>query len=404
MSGARRGAAIVAGIALAKLLLHLVLAGRYGYWIDELYFVACGDHLAWGYVDHPPLIAAVAKASRVLLGDSLPAIRLASVIAGALLVVLAGSLARALGGGTFAQVVAATSIVVAPVYLAFHGLLTMNAYEPVFWMACAWIVVRMTRTSDPRLWMPFGLVAGVGFLNKYSMAFFAAGIAAGLRIAGPRRLLFTRWTLAGVALALFIALPNLRWQAAHGWPTIELLQNAKRYQHAAVTPLEFVWGQIQIVNPLTFPLWLGGALFLLVSPSVRAQRALGWTFVVMFAAFLVVQAKTYYLAPIYALPLAAGGVALERLSARARLGWLRPATLVALLAGGAVLAPYALPILPFRALPAYLGLLPFAEVRPENRRMGQVPQIFADELGWATLVTAVAKVHDELPPAERADA
>jgi hypothetical protein len=403
MPRARGDVAMLAGIALAKLALHLGLSGRYGYWIDELYFVACGDHLAWGYVDHPPLIAAVAKASRLVLGDSLFAIRFLPAVAGALLVLLAGLIARELGGGRFAQLVAAVAVFVAPVYLAFHGLLTMNAFEPVFWMTCAWIAIRMVRRDDPRLWVAFGLVAGIGFMNKYSMAFFAVSLGAGLLLAGPRQLLLNRWALAGTLLALGLALPNLLWQVDHGWPTIELLRNARSYQHTRVTPLEFVWGQIQIVNPLTCPLWLAGTLFLLRSPDATPWRFLGWTFVLMFIWFMAMQAKTYYLAPVYALPMAAGAVALERWSVRPGAGWLRPATLAALVVGGVALAPYALPVLPVSMLPAYLSLLSMKEVRPENRRMGDVPQILADELGWDALVDAVARVYDGLSPAEQAD-
>lgn len=395
---------MVATIAVAKLVLHLGLGGRYGYWIDELYFIACGEHLAWGYVDHPPIVAVVANASRMVLGDSLVAVRLCSAVAGALLVLLGGWIARELGGGRFAQAVTAVAILVAPVYLLFHGLLTMNAYEPVFWMIGASIALRLARREDPRLWLALGLVAGLGFLNKYSMSFFVAGLVAGLVLGRLHGLVLTWWTLAGAAMALAIVLPNLLWQVEHGWPTLELLRNARRYQHAPVTPLEFVWGQIQVVHPFTLPLWLGGTLFLLGSPHMKPVRFLGWTFVVMFGAFLAMQAKTYYLAPIYPLPMAAGAVALERLCARPRLRWLGPTVVVTLLVGGALLAPYALPILPVSMLPRYLQLLPVEEVRPETRPMAEVPQIFADELGWESLVDEVAAVYQGLSPIEQADA
>ena len=404
LTSRRRDVGMLASVALAKLALHLVLSGRYGYWIDELYFLACGDHLAWGYVDMPPLTAALARASRLLLGDSLFAIRLLPAVSGALLVFLAGRIARELGGGRFAQLAAAVAVLVAPVYLALQGVLTMNAFEPLLWMTCTWIAIRMVRREDPRLWLPFGLVAGVGFLDKYSIAFFVIALGVGLLLTAQRRLLFTRWLPAGALLALLVALPNLLWEIEHGWPTLELLRNAKLYQHQPVTPFEFVWGQIQIVHPLAFPLWLAGAVFLLRNPSAKPFRFLGWTFVVSFFWFMAMQAKTYYLAPIYPLPMAAGSVALERLSARPRLGWLRGATLATLLAGGALLAPYALPVLPISMLPKYLAVLPMREVRPETRRMGEVPQIFADELGWESLVAEVAKVYESLPPEERSRA
>lgn len=391
----------MAYVALADLALHVALSGRYGYWIDELYFIACGEHLAWGYVDHPPLIAAVARVSRLLLGDSLYAIRLASALSGALLVLIAGRVARELGGGRFAQIVAALSVVVAPVYLGFHGLLTMNAFEPLFWTTSGWLAIRMVRRDDPRVWLAIGVVAGIGFLNKHSMAFFAIALVVGLLLTPERRLLFTKWALGGAALAALVALPHVVWQVHHGWPTLEVLRNAHRYHHQPVTALEFAWGQIQIVHPLTFPLWLAGVVFLLLDPGSKPFRFAAWTFVVLFGAFMATGAKTYYLAPIYVLPMAAGAVALERLSARPRRGWLRPATVVGLLVGGALLAPYTLPLLPVTSLPTYLAALPMKEVRPETRRMGTVPQIFADELGWESLVAEVAKVYGSLATEER---
>jgi 4-amino-4-deoxy-L-arabinose transferase-like glycosyltransferase len=399
-----RGVAVVAGVALADLALHVALSGRYGYWIDELYFIACGEHLAWGYVDHPPLIAAVAKVSRLLLGDSLFAIRLASALSGVLLVLLAGRIARELGGGRFAQLVAALSVFIAPVYLGFHGLLTMNAFEPLFWTACAWLAIRMVRRDDPRAWLAIGIVAGVGFLNKHSMAFFATGLVVAFLLTAERRLLVTKWALGGAALAALVALPHVLWQVDHGWPTLDVLRNARRYQHQPVTVLEFVWGQIQIVHPLTFPLWLAGVVFLVRDPRAKPFRFAAWTFLILFGAFMAMGAKTYYLAPIYVLPMAAGAVALERPTARPHLAWLRPATVVGLLVGGALLAPYTLPLLPITTLPRYLAALPVKEVRPETRRMGNVPQIFADELGWESLVAEVAKVYASLAPEERSRA
>jgi len=259
----RNDAAILACLALVTLLLHFAVNGRYGYWIDELYFIACGEHLAWGYVDHPPLIAAVAQTSRALLGDSLFAIRFFPAVAGALLVFLTGWLARALGGGRFAQVLAATTVIVAPIYLAFNDLLTMNAFEPLLWTACAYVVVLIVKHEAPRLWLVVAVIAAIGMLNKHSMAFFGASLAAGLVLTAERRVLWTRWTVVAAVVALLILLPHLLWQVRFGWPTVELLRNAKLYQHQPVSPAEFVWGQIQLMHPFTLPIWVAGVYFFL---------------------------------------------------------------------------------------------------------------------------------------------
>ena len=396
---ARGDAAVLSAIALGDLALHLVLSGRYGYWIDELYFIACGEHLAWGYVDHPPLIAAVAAFARWAVSDSLFGIRLFPALAGAALVFLTGWMARELGGGRRAQVTAAVAALAAPVFAAFSGLLTMNAFEPLFWMGCAYLAIVIARRRRPVLWLPFGALVGLGVLNKHSMAFFALALIGGLLLTHQRRILRDRWLWAGGMVALIIVLPHVVWQIAHDWPTLELLANARRYQHEPVTPLQFVWGQMQIMQPLAFPLWAAGLYFLLADRRAADVRFLGWAFVLQFAAFLAMQAKTYYLAPAYPMLFAAGGVVVEDLG-RAR-PWVVWTAIAVLAIGGLITAPYAMPILPVAVLPTYLQLLGMKEVRPETRAMGDVPQLLADMLGWEELVAEVARVYRALPPGER---
>jgi hypothetical protein len=413
---ARGDVAVLAAIAIANLALHLALSGRYGYWIDELYFIACGEHLDWGYVDHPPLIAAIAAGARWLFGDSLFAIRVFPAMAGAALVFLTGLLAGQLGGGRTAQIIAAVATSAAPVFALFAGVLTMNAFEPLFWMGCASLAIaiaareRVTSAgacdqpagrspSEAGLWIAIGVLLGIGLLNKHSMAFFALALSGGVLLSPQRRLMVNRWAVVAALIAAAIVLPHVSWQMRHGWPTLELLANARRYQHQPVTPLQFVWGQIQIVQPLAFPLWAAGLYFLLFDRRAARVRFLGWAFVLQFLAYMWMQAKTYYLAPAYPMLFAAGAVLVERL-ARAR-RWVAWTAIAVLIVGGLSTAPYAMPILPVSALPAYLRLLGLQEVRPETRAMGDVPQIFADMLAWEELVAEVAAVYRRLPPAER---
>ena len=393
--------AVLACLAAAKLLLHFLVNGRYGYWIDELYFIACGEHLAWGYVDQPPLIAFIAHASRWLMGDSLFAIRFFPAVAGACLVFLTGWMARELGGRRFAQVLAAVTVIVAPIYLAFNNLLTMNAFEPLLWTLCAYLAILTVEHGNQKLWLWFGLVVGIGLLNKYSMAFFALGLVGGLLLTPERKVFLSPWIWLGGLLAFLIVLPNLLWEQAYGWPTVELLRNAKLYQHQPVSPVEFVWGQIQLVHPFALPIWLAGLAFYILSAAGRPVRFLGWTFILLFGASLFGQAKTYYLAPIYPILFAAGAVATERFIEARAWNWLKPATVAFLLLGGIMTAPYVLPVLPIAAVPQYLGLVKVRDVRPERRAEGRIPQLFADMFGWEETVAAVARVYATLPPEEQ---
>ena len=172
-------AGLLLGLAAAKIILQCAGIRSYGFFRDELYYMACGEHLAWGYVDQPPLIALVAWVARHLFGHSIAGLRIFPVLAGAAVVFLTGVFARELGGGRFAQFVAAVSILFAPAFLAFDSFFSMNAFEPLFWLLCAWIAVRIVKGRSPKLWLVFGIVAGLGLENKHTMLVFGFALAAG---------------------------------------------------------------------------------------------------------------------------------------------------------------------------------------------------------------------------------
>src|SRR5258708_30997269 len=174
-------------LAALAVFVHCLFNSKYGHFRDELYYAACGEHLAWGYVDHAPLVALASRISRRLFGDSLFALRLLPALSAAPKVWLAGWMAREVGGARFAQFFAALLVLLAPIYLTFDNFLSMNAFEPVFWMACAAIVLRIVNGGSPKLWLLFGAVTGLGLLNKHSMIFFASGIVAGLLLTSARK-------------------------------------------------------------------------------------------------------------------------------------------------------------------------------------------------------------------------
>src|ERR1039457_3868284 len=219
---------IVPAIAAIKLLLHLYAGRHYGYFVDELYYLACAQHLAWGYVDQPPLIALIAKIARSLFGESLSAIRLFPALAGAGMVLLTGLIARELGGQRFAQATAALCFLLAPGFLALDHFLSMNAFEPLLWMGCALLVIRIIRTRNARLWLWFGVLAGIGLENKHSMSIFGFGLAAGLVLTRERRILRTPWFWIGGLAAFPIFPPDLLWNIQHHFPFLELRENIRR--------------------------------------------------------------------------------------------------------------------------------------------------------------------------------
>src|ERR1700723_1800432 len=213
----RASALLLSSLSLLRLLIQFAGNNHYGWFRDEMYSMACGQHLAWGYVDQPPLIALIAWFARHAFGDSMCAVRLLPALAGAVVVFLAGWIAREFGGGLFPQFLASLAMLFAPAYLAFNSFLSMNAFEPLFWTLCAWIVIRIAKGGPSSLWLLFGAIAGVGLENKHTMLVFGFAVVLGLLISGERGLLGSKWLWVGAAIALAIFLPNLVWEAQHGW-------------------------------------------------------------------------------------------------------------------------------------------------------------------------------------------
>src|SRR5213083_687993 len=314
---------MIAVFSMAALLVHLLTNGRYGYFRDELYYIACGRHLAFGYVDQPPLSILLLRLSQLLLGDSLFAIRLLPALAGAAIVALTGIIAREMGGRAWAIALACAGSLCALFNLAVGNFFSMNAFEPLFWMGCVYLLVRIINGGSPILWLWFGVLVGLGLENKHSTAFFGAGIFIALLLTPERRHFAEKWNWFGGLIAFAIALPNILWQAQHHWPTYELLRNiAHSEKNVALSPVQFVVQQIVFMNPGTLPLWLAGLCWVFGSREGRRYMALGVIYLVMLAEFVILHAKSYYLAPAYPMLLAAGGVALERVFAN-RLRWFK---------------------------------------------------------------------------------
>jgi len=399
------GPAIVAYLAVVKLLAHLATAGVYGLFVDELYFLACGEHLAWGYVDMPPLTALQAWVARTLFGDSMLAIRLLAALAGAGLVVLTGALARELGGRRFAQGLAALAVLVAPGYLAVGSYLSMNSVEPLLWMGCALVLIRIIKSGNIRLWIWFGVLAGLGLENKQTMLMFTFALIAGLLLTAERRRMANRWFLLGGLVAFLIFLPNLIWMVQHHFPHLELLANIRSNQrNVALNPFQFVGQQILAMHPLALPIWLCGLWSLLIGGNGGRYRALGWAYLLALGTLLMMNGRFYYLLPAYPMLFAAGAVAIEGWLDRPRWGWVRPAYVALLAVTGVLLAPIAMPVLPPQALVRYTEIIGLSQPKLEHRQSSALPQLFADRFGWPEMAATVAKVYNALPPGERAKA
>jgi 4-amino-4-deoxy-L-arabinose transferase-like glycosyltransferase len=394
--------AVAAAAFLITLVIHLVANPHYGFFRDELYFILCGFHPAWGYVDQPPVVPLLAAGSQ-LFGHSLFALRALPAIfaaAGAYVTVL---VAFELGGGIFAAALATLAYLAAPVLESFGMKVGPDMIGLWLWPLAALYVLRIVKGGDPRLWLAAGAAVGVALESKYSMVLFAAAIVVGLALQPRGRdVLFTRWFLFGALLAAAIALPNFLWQALHGFPMWELLRNGASGKNLVPSPLLFVVQQLLLTNIFLSPIWIAGLIWLLRTP---AARFLGYAYLILIAVMIALHAKHYYPADVYPIVMAAGSVAVEAWTRRTF--WLRGAIVAATIAAAIFFAPLVLPVLPETATVRYAAFvgtvlhIPRSALATERGRTAALPEDFADMHGWPQLASTVATIYYALPARQR---
>ena len=394
---------ILAVLAAVKLGLHLIAIQQYGYFRDELYYLACADHLTWGYVDQPPLSIAVLAAIRAVIGDSLLALRVVPALAGVAVIFVTGAITRQVGGGRFAQTLAGMAALFAPMFLALDHFYSMNALELMLWPLAVWTLLHALEARPrPGWWVTFGIVLGLALLNKISALWLGGGILVALVLTPYRRALGQPWPWLAATIAAVIFLPHILWQIREGWPTLEFMRNATSEKMVETGPGAFLLNQVLVMSPGFALVGLVGIALGLAPRPPAPVRLLVWIFLSILALLLVERhSRSSYLSAAYPMLIAAAGVVVERLTAMPTKRWLRPlaAGLVILLA--VPLIPFALPILPVRAFVRYqtaFGVNPSTEERSE---VGALPQHYADMFGWEEIVELVAKAYQRLTPEER---
>jgi hypothetical protein len=381
-------------LAGARLLLHVLLNGRYGFHRDELAVLDDARHLAWGYVAYPPLTPALGRLELVLFGESLVGFRFFAALAQCVAMLLAGLIARELGGRRGAQVLAALAVAATPFSLLTGSEFMYTAFDGLWWVLLAWLALRLATRGDPRGWLGIGLVIGLGMLTRYTMLVCVAGLVVGVLATPLRRQLATPWPWLGAAVSLLVFLPNAWWQFTHGFVSYDFLQGIHARDVRIGRTDGFLLQQLYAnTGPLLVPLWLAGLGWLALARAARPYRVLAWLYVVPLLLFWLAKGRSYYLAPAYPMLLAAGAVALERGLARRRprsARWARAAV-----AGGVVIA--------FSMAAAVA--LPWAPVNSAGWRVSRAAHDnFAEQVGWPEYIGQVAAVWRALPPAERAHA
>lgn len=366
-------------VAGAHLLILLVVADRYGYHRDELYFLEAAQHLAFGYVDQPPLAPVLARLQTVLLGTTVSSIRLVPALASTATVVAAALLAREFGGQRRAQVIAAAALASAPFVLTHGHLLSTAGPDFLFWLVGIWVIARMLRTSEPRWWLAFGALAGLALWNKYLIGLLAIAVVVALAVSRCRDLLATRWLPLGGLLGAALAAPILWWQAANGWPQLEMV-DALSDRLGAENRLTLLPLQLLLIGPPLIPLGLAGVRWM-TRPNSRSRVLLSAYLIALVLTF-VAGGRPYYPLALGSTVVIAGAVALERTGGRG----LFP--LVAL--NAAIALPLSLPLLPVDVL--------------ARTPIGEINDTQAESIGWPELVGEVTEVVRTLPETERASA
>ncbi len=378
---------LVLPVAAAEFLLLVVTSNRYGYHRDELYFRVAARHPAWGYDDQPALTPLVGRFSEWMFGADPRGLRMLSAVAMALVVVLVALIARELGAGAAGQAVAALATAASAAAMAVGHLLSTTTFDVLVWVTLVYVVARILGGGDARQWLLVGLVAGIGLENKQLVLLLVVALACGCLLARRWDLARNPWPWSGAVLAFVLWLPNLLWQARHGWPQLELADKIGQEDpvgyRVQLLPFQFL-----LIGPLLAPLWIGGLWWLLRRPEARPYRPLGFAYVVLLVIALVTGGKPYYTMGFLLVLLGAGGVVAE--------SWMRDRRARKLALGAAIAVSAAV------AAVITLPLVPVEDVHATP-----IPDLNEDAIetiGWPTFAATVGRVWNELPQSERSTA
>ncbi|MGO9865715.1 MAG: glycosyltransferase family 39 protein [Terriglobales bacterium] len=378
---------ILLGIAGMIALVHVLTNQRYGFHRDELQFLSDARHLDWGFVAYPPLTPLVERIGLGIFGVSMVGLRLFSVLAQSLAIVVTGMIARELGGGRLAQVAAALAVALSPVPLFEGTEFQYTTFDYLWWVLAAYFVVRLLKTENPRWWLAVGATVGIGLMTKYTICFFVAGLLFGFLLTRSRRFLLSWWLLDGAAIALLIFLPNFIWQARHGFISYHFLHSIHMRDVAQGRANGFLWKQFFVcTNTYAVPLWIAGLICFLRSPR---YRPLAWMYLVPFTFFYFAKGIFYYPAAAYPMLIAMGAVAFELWTARLRRPWGRVVE-AALFIGIAGAGAYGCAL-----------VLPLASHGPLKDWALEHNDTLREEIGWNELVQTVAGIRDSLPAEQR---
>jgi Dolichyl-phosphate-mannose-protein mannosyltransferase len=397
----RSTTAILFYIALSKLFLLVIWGGNYGFFRDEFYYIECSKHLAFGYVDQPPLSILLLAVSRTLFGESILAIRIFSYITGSATVFVSGLIARELNGKRFAQILTALSALFCGVMLGVSNFFSMNSLDILFSATALYLIIRLIKSNDKRIWYPIGIVFGLGLENKLSFLFLGFGLAAGMLLTKERKYYLCKELYLAVLTAFLLFLPNIIWQIANHYPTLEFMRNASAWKIVRMTPLQFFLGSLMELNPAYIVLLASAVYFLFIDRDGKKFALIGLVYIVLFTVFVINHGKPYYMGIIYPAVIGAGAVGAEVLIERYLNNWARSALVLYLILSYGVVLPFSVPVLPVDSFIKYSEFLGIKQENSEKSKLGLLPQYYSDRFGWEEMVESVALVYKGLSEEEK---
>jgi len=388
-------------LGLLALAIHAFANQHYDFFRDELYFIVCGRHPAWGYVDQPPLVPLIAGLADWAAPGSLLALRAMPALMSALNIAGAVLLTRRLGGGVFAQWLAGLCVLLAPFDLAIGALLDTDIFQPLAWIGCAWVLIDILEKGDQRRWLLIGAITGFALWSKYMILFDLVALALVMPFTPLRRSFLTPWPyLAGLIAAVIIA-PNVIWQWSHGWPFLELGANGASGKNIALSLPDYLLSEVVLFGPANAIVWIAALLGLGFFRRWRLYRIFALQYAVFVVMEVALHGKDYYAAALYPPLFAFGATVIETTVSRAAL---RGALAAAVVALGLIAMPMAIPILPVDRFVAYERALGYTPAPMETRALSDLPQQYADMFGWREMARQVSQAYWALPEEERAKA
>ncbi len=395
---------IIAVFSLLSLLVHLIVNAvtHYGIFRDEFYYLACANHLSFGYVDHPPFSIFILAVNKFLFGDSLFSLRIIPAFLSSLTIFIAGLITIEMNGRKFALVLTSSAILLTPIFLGINTFYSMNSFDIFLWMVSAYLLIRLIKFKDNYLWIILGIVLGIALLNKVSAVWLCAGISVSFLFPPFRKYTVTRWPYITAAIAMIIFLPFIIWNLQNNFAHLEFIRNATAYKYSSITRSDFIFGVLLIHNPLAFPIYTAGFFYPFFSKEGKKFMPLSIIFAVTFIILLINgHSKAEYLSSALMLLFPAGGIFFENIITQKywnRVKFVLPSIIFL---SGIMLMPFSLPILPPPVYAEYSRTLHIQPSSSEAKDTEILPQFFADMFGWENMAATLSKVYQTIPDTEK---